>query len=62
MAHPYLRKRKYEVRNPNTGPYVVTYGRSGFTSQQECQTWADACHLMRHLLVEGHEIVQVRFA
>lgn len=67
MPHPYdlgRRKdagRKTEVRNPNTGPYVVSWMHNSNVSEQECQTWIDASHLMRHLLVSGFKDVSVRF-
>ena len=41
-------------RKPNSGPYVVTYGNgSGYSTQRECHTWAEACSLMRRALIEG---------
>lgn len=50
------------TRNPNTGPYVVSYrSSSGALTESECQTWVDACHLMRALLIDNFTDVTVRF-
>ena len=49
------------TRNPNTGPYVVSGIRFGVSCDQtECATWADACRLMRALLIDSY-IVSVGF-
>jgi hypothetical protein len=50
-------------RKPNSGPYIVKYRRHvGVESRQECHTWADACALMRSLLIDGCVSVGVEFA
>lgn len=50
------------TRKPNSGPYVVSWKPyNGVRSQQECHTWADACALMRQLLIENMQEVQVAF-
>jgi len=53
-----------QVRNPNNGPYCVSYKWMDYDAEirkQECQTWADCCRFMRQLLVDGYEITGVAF-
>lgn len=49
-------------RKPNTGPYIVIFGRTGWGfMSRECHTWEDACYFMRQALIDGYE-VSVKFA
>jgi hypothetical protein len=51
-----------KVRNPNTGPYVVSWTTFRMLKhQEEHQTWGMACYRMRQLLIEGHTDISVRF-
>jgi len=51
-----------QVRNPNTGPYVVTwYDDSGVKQAEEHHTWSLATYRMRQLLIEGRKQVSVSF-
>lgn len=48
-------------RKPNSGPYIVSYtGHGGKVFNMERHTWADACAVMRELLIEGYS-PSVRF-
>jgi len=51
-------------RIPNSGPYIVSHriSKDGAIFEHERHTWADACALMRQLLIDGGYDIQVRFA
>jgi hypothetical protein len=49
-------------RQPNAGPYVVTWcDFKGTTHRVERHTWADACQELRTQLIAGHANVSVAF-
>lgn len=43
-----------KTRKPNCGPYVVTWQTGATTRRQECQTWTDACYVMRGVVIAGY--------
>jgi len=51
------------TRKPNSGPYKVSCrdAHTGKVTEREAPTWADACALMRELLIAGFVNVCVEF-
>ncbi len=58
------------TRKPNSGPYVVTWTTRTIEEGKvvtvpvntECHTWKETTEFIRHLLIEGEEVIGVKFA